>query len=254
MARPKKAKRHHEPASAAATLDEIESLGDRMATWLSDNPRIVLGVAVAVLAVAGGIVLVRSSLEESRVEASAALGSVQRDFRRAMGSSPDDLEVSEPANPETALKVREEYLTRFREVAEAHPSVAVGGLAWLEVGLIQQALGRSQEAFATWQAAAANISSDSAVRALLELRIAAGHEAEMRWLEAGQAFERASEVNVFPLRYRALADAARCFAEAGETERALETYGRVEAAAPNVLLPDYLSARLRELEAAKRLN
>jgi tetratricopeptide (TPR) repeat protein len=254
VARPKKAKRHHQPESAAATLDEIESWGDRMAAWISDNPQIVLGVVVAVLAAVGVFAIMRSSLEDERVEASAALASVQRDFRRAMGSSPDDLEVSEPANAETALRVREEYLVRFREVAEAHPDGAAGGLAWLEAGLIEQALGESQEASSTWQAAASGMQADSVIRALLELRIAAAHEAEQRWVEAAQAFERAASVEAFPLRYRALADAARCFAEAGETERALEAFRRVETSAPDVYLPEYLSARLRELEAARRLN
>ena len=254
MARPKKAKRHHEPASAAATLDEIESRSDRLAAWISDNPQIVLGVAVVILVIAGVFAIVRSSLDDSRVEASAALASVQRDFRRAMGSSPDAIEIAEPANPETAIRVREDYLERFREVAEAHTDGAVGSLAWLEVGLLQHALERTEEALSTWQAAAAGLESDSVVRALLELRIAAVQEAELRWLEAGQAFERAARVERFPLRYGALADAARCFAEAGETDRALEAFRRVETLAPDLYVPEHVSARLRELEAARRLN
>ena len=254
MARPKKMKQRKEPASAAATLDEIESLGDRLAAWISDNPMIVLGVGVVVLAVAGTFGIVRSSQEDSRVEASAALASVLRDFRRAMGASPDAVEIIEPANPVTASRVRGEYVERFREVAVAHPDGAAGGLAWVEVGRLQQSLGQTAEALSTWQAAASALDPDSVVGALLELRIAAVHESELRWAEAAQAFQRAAQVEQFPLRYRALADAARCFAEAGETESALEAFHQVEIHAPNLRIPEYLSARLRELKAAHRLN
>ena len=254
MARPKKMKQRHKPASAAATLDEIQSLGDRLAAWISDNPQIVLGVGAAILAVAGTFAIVRSSQEDSRVEASAALASVQRDFRRAMGASLDTLEIIEPANPETASRVREEYVERFREVAVAHPDGAVGGLAWAEVGLLQQSLGQNAEALSTWQAAASALDPDSVIGALLELRIAAVHESELRWAEAAQAFERAAQVEQFPLRYRALADAARCFAEAGDSESALEAFRQVKTQAPDLRIPDYLSARLRELAAARRLN
>ncbi len=254
VARPKRAKHQREPASAAATLDDIESLGDRLAAWIGERPLLVLGTAAALLAVASGIGLVRSSLEDARVEASAALASIQRDFRLAMGASADDVVVGEPANPATAERVRSEYLERFREVAERYPDAAAGALAGLEVGVLEQALGRPQEALETWQASAAKLGSDDLIRAFLDLRIAAAHETELEWIEAGEAFERAAAVERFPLRYGALADAARCFAEAGEADRALATFTRVETEAPDFYVPEHLSARLRELKASLRVN
>ena len=52
----------------------------------------------------------------------------------------------------------------------------------------------------------------------------------------------------------ALADAARCFAEAGEIDSALEAFARVETEAPAYFLPEHIGAQLRELRAARRLN
>ena len=53
----------------------------------------------------------------------------------------------------------------------------------------------------------------------------------------------------FPLRFWALADAARCFARAGEPVTALALLERVENEAPEMKLPAHLRALLRELRA-----
>ena len=113
LARPKKARQKREPESIAQTLNEIESTGDRLSEWISENPRLILGVVLGITVVAGGYALITSSRETALEDASAALGRVQSDYRKAMGASPDDLVVSEPANPETAKRVRAEFVERF---------------------------------------------------------------------------------------------------------------------------------------------
>jgi len=254
VARPKKAKQRREPESIAHTLDEIQSFGDRLTDWISENPKIVLGTVLAVLVAGAGYGLMSSVRESSREEASAALGAAQDEYRQAMGAQPGDVVVSEPANPETARQVREEYVERFRSVMEDHAGTTAAALAGLEVGVLEQELGQPEDALATWQEAAASLGPNDPVAALLELRVAAVHEAGGRWLEAGEAFERAADVASFPLRYTARADAARCYAEAGETERALAAFNRVKTEDPDAFLPEHLNARLMELQAAQRLN
>ncbi len=254
MARPKKAKQRRQPESIAHTLDEIESTGDRVAEWISENPKLILGVVLAIALVAGGYSLIASSEETAREEASAALGTVQADYWKAMGASPDDVEVSDPANPETGRRVREEYIGRFGDVVTEHPGTAGAALAGLEIGLIEQALGRSDEALATWLETAKTLRPGDAIGALIELRIAAAHEADGLWVEAGEAFERAADVESFPLRHTARADAARCYAEGGEVDRALTAFDQAKAGDPDGLLPEHLSARLLELQAAQRLQ
>jgi tetratricopeptide (TPR) repeat protein len=254
VARPKKAKQRHEPESIAHRLDEIQSLGDRITYWIAENPRIVLSVAGAIVVVAAGYGLAGAARESSREEASASLGAAQADYRRAMGASGDDVLVSEPANPETARRVREEFRARFASVRDEHAGTAAAALAGLDLGELEQALGKPDEALATWQRAAAELGPDHVVSALLELRIAGLHEEKGRWLQAGEAFERAANAHDFPLRYTARAEAARCYAEAGEVERALAAFERVKSEDPDAFLPEHLNARLLELKAAQRLN
>ena len=194
-------------------------------------------------------------MQESRLEeSSAALGIVQAEYRQAMGASLDDVVVNEPANPETARRVREEYVARFAEVASEHAGTAGAALAGLEAGLLEQALGMPDEAVATWQTAVGELEPGDTIAALLELRLAAAFEADERWIEAGEAFERAAGIESFPLRQTARAEAARCYAEAGETDRALAAYDRVKSEDPAGFLPEHLDSQLLELQAAQRIN
>lgn len=254
MARPKKAKHRNEPESFAHTLDELESTGDRITDWVIENPRTVLGVGALILVAAAGYAFAHARTESNREEASAALGEAQAEFRQAMGASLDDVIVPEPANPETARQVREEYAERFAEIAASHAGTAGGAIAGLEAGNLEEALGQTDEAVATWQESARQIGSDNPLSALIELRVAAAHEAAGRWLEAGEAFERAADVKSFPLRQTARAEAARCYAEAGEDTRALAAYDRVKREDPDAFLPEHVESRMAELRIAERLN
>lgn len=254
MARPKRVKQRREPESIAHTLDEIESTGDRVTEWVSNNPRPILGTGAAIILIAASYALITSTHEATLEDASAALSAVQSDYRKAMGASPDDVEVSEPANPETARRVREEYVERFRSVVSEHPGTAGALLAGLEIGLLEQALGRPENALATWLQTAEAAGPDDPIGALVALRVAAAYESEARWVEAGEAFERAADVERFPLRHSARADAARCYAEGGEIDRALTAFARVKAEDPDGFLPEHLRAQLLELQAAQRLQ
>ncbi len=240
-------KRKHE--SAAETLEEIQSLADRIADWVSQNPAWVLGAALGILIVAGGYGFIASMRESAAEKASTALATVQNQYREAMGTTPDGLIVLEPANPETARQTRSDFLESFREVAENHAGSAAGALAWLEVGALQEALGQREDAIAVWETAQAGMDADAVGRALILVRMAGAYEEDTRWLEAGEAFERASEVDRYPLRYAALADAARCFAEAGADERAVMAFDRVESEAGDLRVPEHIRSRLSELKA-----
>ena len=101
-----------------------------------------------------------------------------------MGAAPDDLVVTAPANPETARRVRTEYVERFAEVVAAHPGTAGAALAGLEIGILDHDLGRPDEALAMWLETAQQVGSDSRIGALIELRIGAAYAAAGRWYDA----------------------------------------------------------------------
>ncbi len=243
------ARKSRKPESAAATLAEIQSIADRVGEWVSRNPAIFLGTALGVLVLAGGYGLFASVSDRAADRASAALSAVERDFREAMGAGPDEFEIPEPANPETARQTRTRFLEEFRRVAEEQAGTLAGALAWLEVGSLQETLGERETAIQTWEAAVGALGRNAVPRALILARIAAAHEEEGRWIEAAEAFERAAAVKDYPSRYSALTDAARCFSEAGADERALAAFDRVENEAADLRIPDHVRSRLSELRA-----
>jgi len=246
-------KKQKHPESAATTLDEIQSMGDRLAEWIGENRVLVMSVAVAILVVAAGWGIFTSSQNRAGEAASADLARVQGEYMSAMGSSPGDIEVVEHANPETARSTRTEFEGRFREVAEEHEGNASGTLAWLQVGVLQLELGDRVAAIETWSAAADGLGRDNLLRAMLLERIAAAQEDEGRFEDAARSYEAASEVPSYPLGHAALAEAARCYAEAGDTARAVALFDRLEGIEPRPQIPDSTRARLRELRALQSM-
>lgn len=239
--------RHPESNPAAEALEELEQLGDRIARFVAENPRPVMAAIGAVLlagALAGALVAWQDWRDE---QATAALEAVRTAYLEAMGAGVGAVEIPEPANPETAKRVREDFAARFAEVAEGHGGTAAATLALLEAADLRQALGQTDAALAGWRQAAATASADSALRALLEERIAQAEEAAGRFTEAAEAWTRAGEADEYPLRWLALGHAARCWLEAGDTDRAREIYGRIKREAPQARLPEHVAARLREL-------
>ncbi len=236
-------------SSAAETLDELESLGDRLAEWIGQNPILVLGTALGVLILAAGWGLASSLRDSAADEASAALAEVSEEYRRAMGTPAGSFEIVEPANPETARQARTAALAGYETLVQEYAGEPVGAIAALEAGNLQAELGEGARALETWRAAAEASAADSLPRALLLNRLGAALEAEARWLEAAEAYESASEIAGYPLRYGALLAASRCLAEAGESGRAIALYDRLEIEAPDQRIPDHVRFRMLELKA-----
>ena len=104
--------------------------------------------------------------------------------------------------------------------------------------------------FAVWEATERGLRESAGLRGLLLERIAQAYEDAGRWQEAATKHEEAAALEGFPLRHWARVGAARCFARAGQNERALELFERVEADAPDLNLPTHVRVRLRELRTA----
>jgi hypothetical protein len=238
--------------AAAEALREIDSVFDRAAEWAIRNPTTVLVGIAAILAVAAGVGGVRWHSTRTALAASEAVARVQSDYLAAMGASPGQIDVPEPANPETAKQVRLDHIERFRKVAEEHPGSLAAVQAWLEAGNLQQETGDTEAALASWQKAVDDSDPGSPVRALAQSRLGYGLESAGRWADAAGSHEAAGAVESYPLRFYALADAARCWAEAGERSRAVALFARVEAESPGLVIPEHVRARLRELQLADR--
>ncbi len=254
MALAKKKKNKPAEESATARLNEIQSRGDELSEWISQNPMPILAVAGGILAVTAIYVFAVSELDGSKNEASTEIAAVKNEFRRAMGGAyAGSVDIPEPANPETARSTREEYIGRFQEVASAHEGTEMAGYALFQVATLQSDLDDDESALASFQQALASYGDDAAMRGIILERIALLHEARGELEAATTSHLEASEITSFPLRYFALLNAARTQAEAGLDDQAVANFDRVTHESPDLLIPEHTLAMLLELKAKRAL-
>lgn len=231
-------------------IEEIEGAADRLANWVGAHAWLVGGSLLAVLLAVWGVQAYLDAGRDREAAASDALDQTRSAHLQALGASPDAIEVPELANPKAAESIREEYLEKFRAVADEHAGTVAGTLALFETGQLLDELGRPEQGAKVWEQALAQARGNPRLEGLLEQRIGAAHEAEEAWAQAAAAYEAASALEDFPLRYWAMVDAARCWLAAGQPARALALFDRVETEAPDLRLPDHVRGQLRELRAA----
>jgi predicted negative regulator of RcsB-dependent stress response len=231
---------------ATETLHEIESIFDRLAHWVATNPVTVLLVLGVLLAGAAGIGGYQAWSKSRAGKASAEVAEIQAEYLKAMGAAPGALDVPEPANAEAAAATRREFAARFREAAERRSGTAAGVTAWLQTGDLLEATGDSDGAISAWRAAAESAPRGSALAGMARIKVAAGLEAKGDAAGAAAEYLAAGQSPDFPGRILALGDAARCFADAGQTERALEAWNGISPEDQRQL-PPHIAARLAEL-------
>jgi tetratricopeptide (TPR) repeat protein len=239
--------KHPDPAERIA---EIESMGERAIEWVGHNARVVLSVVVICLLVAGAYGYFDSVQTRRENTASMALTETRDGYFVAMGASPGALEAPEPADPTAAEPIWQEYRERFGAVAQEYPGTASAAIARLEQGNLVAAGGDDAGAIEIWRSAIARLSGGSPLAGVLYQRIGQSLENIGDWEAAGHAYETAAAIDSYTFRYWAMADAARCYLLADRPEKALELSARLDIEAPDLQLPDYLRARLRELRLA----
>jgi tetratricopeptide (TPR) repeat protein len=233
-------------------IEELESAADRLAHWIASNAWLVGGVLAVVLGTAGAWGGYRSWSQGREQAASNALDRVQTAYLFEFGAEPGATQEPELANPAVAEAIREQYVGEFKALAEEHSGTVAGTLALFEAADLLNRLGRPEQTEEIWRQALASASGKPGLYGILQQRVAQAHEARQAWAEAAAAHEQAGRSVGYPLRQWALVDAARCYAAAGEPERALALYEEVEREAPDLNLPDHLRAQFRELRAVGR--
>lgn len=245
------AQRSH-PHGTTDALEEIDSGFERMARWVAEHSLVVAGAIGLVLVAGGAFELLRSRAERREVAASNALDEVHGAYLAAMGAQPGALVVPELANPEAASRIRAEYVEKYRSIAQSHAGTLAASLAWLEAADLLAAQGDTDASLASLQSSLAEQGGNPRLAGLIHQRIAQLHEDRGNLAEAAAAHEAAAGFAEFPLRYVALADAARCYAQAGQRDRALVLLERVESEAKEEFaLSAPLRSLLRELRAAR---
>jgi predicted negative regulator of RcsB-dependent stress response len=237
-------KPEHDPSHV---IEEIEDLAERAAQWIRDHLALTITLLVVVLVTAAGVGAFAAHRTHSAEAASDAFDRVTTEYRKAMGADPDALEMPELANPAAAAAIQSEFADKFAAVAEDHSGTVAAALARLEQGNLIAAAGETDAAIEIWQGTLDDLAGNPNLRAILEQRIGQAYDDDARWLEAAESYARAGAVESYPLRQWALAEAARCFQQAGELARARELALRVDTEAPDLMLPQHLSTMLAEL-------
>ncbi|MCP3983078.1 MAG: tetratricopeptide repeat protein [bacterium] len=234
---------------ATETLEEIESVFDRLAEWVSSNPRIVLGVLGGILGVAGIVGLGQSFSLRSEQKGSEELAAIYADYLSAMGATPGALEVEEPANREVGQRARTEYAAKLLAGADEHGGTLAAVGARIQAGVLQAESGELDAALATWREAADEAPAPSSIRSLALLRLGGGLEKSGDFPGAAAAYAQAADNPSFPARFLALASAARCWLEVGDREQAKALYLQLEATEPPAgSIPEHVKSRLEELK------
>lgn len=232
---------------ATDTLHEIESVFDRLASWVAEHPVPVLLIVGMLLAVAAGAGGLRAWRADREADASAEVAAILAEYRVAMGAKPGAVEISEPANAEAAAATRREFATRLGDAAERLAGSTAAVTARLEAGELLEALGDRDGALAALRAAADAAPRGSVLEALARSQLGAALEAAGDAAGAAPEYLAAGNVSDFPGRVMALGNAARCFADAGQTALAIEVFGTLGPEEVQKLAP-HISARLAELK------
>lgn len=228
-------------------MEDVQSSLERAADWVRGHLLLVSIGLVAILIAAAGVGWRTSQLTQEAENAADALDRVTTNYLLAMGAAPGALEVPELANPAAAEAIRSEYAEKYGEVAAAHPGTVASALAALEQGNLLEASGDLEASIAVWQEAVGTLGGNPKLQAMLHQRIGQAYEAAGSWSEAAAAHELAGASEDYPLRYWALADAMRCFVQAGEAQRARDLALQIDAEAPDLELPEHARTLVREL-------
>lgn len=234
-------------SAAAETLREIEETGDRLAEWAAQHAVLILGGIAAILVLAAAVGLYVQHRSDVRDRAADELALTNSQYRLAMGADPaGGAAIPEPANPELAERTRRDFAERFVRVAKKYPGTAAGALAWLEAGKLQAELGQPEEAEESF-VAARDAAGNRAIAALASTRLAELAEERGDPAAAAAAYEAAADIEVYPLRAQALTQAARCWAQAGDSDRALAAFQRFEAEFPDEVAAPEIAALIAEI-------
>lgn len=254
MAVAKKKKNKPVQESAGAALDEIESRGDALSEWISENPVPIMGTVGAILVGAAVFGFATSGINDSTRIASSDIAATKNEFRQAMGGAySGTLDVPELANADAARSTREEYLARFEQVATEHSRSDLGGYALMQVASLQADLENYDAAITSLEQAAATYDADAPMLGIVLERIALLQEQTGNLEAAAATHLKASDVTAYPLRYFALLNAARVQAEAGKTDEAVASFDRITAESPDMLIPEHTQSMLLELKAKQAL-
>jgi hypothetical protein len=245
----KKREHRSEHEGIDEALKQIETQGDQLARWVGENSQQVLIAIGLVLFVAASVSYAKVRNERTEKAAFAAVGAVDYEFKKESSLVSELGESAQLANPETLLALRDTYSQKFTEAAEAHPGTTAAAMSLFQAGVLTSQGGDEVAAVEKWEESLDAASGNSALEGLIRTRLASSYESLDRWSDAAEAYESlATEDSIYGEK-RALADAARCYSKAGDTESAKRLIDGLREGGDIDGLPPYLRAKIEALRS-----
>jgi predicted negative regulator of RcsB-dependent stress response len=233
-----------------ARLEGFEARLQDAFAWANDHAReIVVGAGVVLLvgAIAAGI------FEWQRRQADAAeteLAKIDSEFANAMGASPGEYFVPEPANAEQATKARETAVGELDAFIQKQGTTPLGALAGIKAAELEVDLGKLDAADQRLAKLADSLGPDDPRRAIaLRLR---GYTLDQRGqtLAAAETYEAAAKVTGYPPRALAWIEAGDAYSRAKAPDRAITAYREVLANWPELAEQERIVQRIGVEQAA----
>jgi len=222
--------------------------------WANDHGREIM-VGIAVLLVAGAVGAgVYEWRRQHQEAAQTELAAIDARFATAMGSSPTDVFIAEPANAEQAKKAREAGLAELDAFIAKYPNTALAALAGVRAAELEVDLGQLDAADARLAKIADSLDPADAHRAIaLRLR---GYVLDQKGqtLAAGEVYEAAAKIESYAARAAIWVSAGDCYARAGEPVRAIAAYREALEESPELgeqaRLVDRIGVEQAKIDAA----
>ncbi len=239
---------HQQHGDTEARLTGLDAKMADLFGWIQDNAQMIGMFGGGLLVIALIAVGIYESQKSAAEEAHTALMQVELDFARSMGVTPSQSNIPEPANPEVAQRAREASIGQLDALIEERAGSEAAIAATIRAAEHEVDLGRFESADSRLSGLAEELDKNDPRRGIaLRLR-AFTLEERGKYVEAGEAYQYASEVQAYPARALLFLNAAQNFERAGADERAITAYEQVLSVSPEVAEQVGVLTRMRVLE------
>ena len=220
--------------------------------WLATRLRTVLilsGGLVLAGALAAGLYEYRERSEES---AQTELAQVETRFATAMGSDPDAIWITEPANPDVAQEAREQAVAGLTALIEDYARTRAAQIAALRAAEIEVDLDRLEPAQARLEQLTEDLSERDPLRGIALRLLGYAYEQRQQYAQAAESYAEAARSGRYPAGGALWIAAGGNFERAGAIDRALDAFREAVSQDPEFAEQEGLLERLSALSASVR--
>ncbi len=220
--------------------DEFVSMSTRILSYLSDNQRKFLTIAVTVLLIVVLFVGLRFHSKNMEKQSATLYNDAVRYYHG------NDNTKRSAKNDENRFNLA---LDKLRDIIENYPRTPTEPMAFLYSGHIHYELKEFDESIKSYEGFLKKASSENPLRIFAFDGLGYGYEAKGDYEDALVYFRKLIDATENPLSKPAYFNLSRCYEQLGEKDKAIETYQNVLTNYPN---SSYASLAKEKINILKR--